>query len=94
MPNGNRTTGRKDSLIRAFKTIRALERSRGVTARELGEILGLSFGNDGRGHHSHCNAMRWIDAAGSVLPVVEIGKRRHGISTVGPIASVYGIMED
>ena len=75
---------RRDSVFRAFATIDALSRHRGVTDYELRLILKMK---------QNWAAHQWIDAAGYFLPVVEIGTRRNHGATVGPEAIVYGLLK-
>jgi hypothetical protein len=80
---------RRDSIYRAFKTIEALNWHNGVTARELSDFLGLRSNSAGTNYH---NAMKWIDAASTVMPVAEIGKRKS--KKFGIPATAYKIMDD
>jgi len=82
---------RREAMLKAFLTREALDRKAGVTARELSLILG--YGDDFKNHWYEA-ARRWIDAASVVLPVAEIGKRRHQDAITGPEATVYGIRKE
>jgi len=77
---------RRSSARRALLTVEALRRKYGVTRRELTVILGYQETTYG-----DSNSMKWIDAVGWHLAVVEIGKRRNEGCLFGPKAIVYGV---
>ena len=58
---------RCDNIIKCFKTVEALKKPRGVTAKELSSIINASTRT----------AYRYIQAASLVLPVFEHGGQPH-----------------
>lgn len=79
---------RRESIRRAIRTLKALNRRNGVTASELADILEFTAGKKKCRHNA---AKRWIDEASLEYPIAEIGKRRsfNSNGSGGPLATIY-----